>query len=86
MSKCLWLLKCWTCVLGLLLTVCCMHKESLRLASVGPFFLQNAIHLEEDAVKDSWFAGLRADLHWMHEIGSTALPANWNEGRYNAPH
>lgn len=64
-----------------------LYAQRVFAVGIGwPIFLQNAIHLEEDAVKDSWFAGLRADLHWMHEIGSTALPANWNEGRYNAPH
>jgi hypothetical protein len=48
-----------------------------KVFAVGPFFLQNAIHLEAAAVSDSWLEGLKADLQWMHDVDATILPFNW---------
>jgi len=48
-----------------------------RVFAVGPFFLQNAIHLEDTMVENSWLAGLKADLHWMSAVTPTGLPDGW---------
>jgi len=49
-----------------------------RVFAVGPFFLQNVIHLEESTVTDPWLAGLKADLQWMQDIDPTVLPEGWS--------
>ena len=48
-----------------------------RVFAVGPFFLQNAIHLEAELVNDSWLAGLKADLQWMEEVDPQGFPVGW---------
>lgn len=50
-----------------------------RVFAVGPFFLQNAIHLEAAMVEDSWTAGLKADLHWMSAVTPAGLPDGWQD-------
>ena len=50
-----------------------------RVFAVGPFFLQNIIHLEDGSSPNSWLAGLKADLHWMHALSPEVLPSGWEE-------
>ena len=48
-----------------------------RVFTTGPPFLQHVIQMEETVVENSWFKGLKADLHWLHEVMPMALPSNW---------